>query len=102
MEPWHFAWALAAGAGLVSAGLVGSSWALVTGSTPRVGMFYRLDYLTPFKILALCIYAPLAALRFGLRYLNYNPLMAIGMLALGLGWSFLQGVFILTTFFEYT
>jgi len=102
MEPWHFAWALAAGAGLVSAGLAGSTWALVTGRRPRVGMLYRLDYLTPFKILALCIYAPLGALRLGLWYLEYNPLVAAGMLALGLGWSFLQGVFILTTFFGYT
>lgn len=102
MEMYHFAYALAVFTGLVSAGLAGSSWALATGDPPRAGILYRLDYLTPFKVLALCIYAPLGVVRLGLWYLDYNPFVAIPALVLGLGWSFLQGVFILTTFFGYT
>lgn len=102
MEPWHFAWSLAASAGLVSAGLTGSAWVLVTGKSPRAGMLFDFDYLTPLKVLALCIYAPLGVLRLGLWYLEYNPFIGMVMLAAGLGWSFLQGVFILTTFFGYT
>lgn len=101
METWHFAWALAAAAGLVSAGLAGSTWALATGKSPRISMLHRFDSLTPLKILTLCVYAPLGAVRLGLWYLEYNPLIAIVMLAAGLGWSFLQGVFILTAFFGY-
>ena len=102
METYHFVYALAAITGLVSAGLAGSSWALATGIPPRIGILYRFDYLTPLKVLVLCIYAPLGAMRLGLWYLEYNPFVAIPVLAFGLGWSFLQGVFILTTFFGYT
>ncbi len=102
MEPWHFAWILAAAAGLVSAGLAGSGWALATGDPPRIDALHRFDYLTLLKVLALCIYAPLGIAKAGLWYLNYNPFIALPVLVLGLGWSFLQGVFILTTFFGYT
>ncbi len=102
METWHFAYMLAAATGLVAAGLTGSSWAVATGQRLRIGILYRLDYTTPFKILALCIYAPLGVARTGLWYLEYNPLIALPVLALGMGWSFLQGVFILTAFFGYT
>jgi len=102
MQTWHFVYALAAATGLVSAGLAGSSWELATGQRPRIGILHRLDYLTPLRTLALCIYAPLGVARTGLWYLEYNPLIALLVLALGAGWSFLQGVFILTTFFGYT
>ena len=102
METWHFIHGLAALTGLVSAGLAGSTWALATGQPPRIGILYRLDHLTPLKVLTLCIYAPLGIVRAGLWYLEYNPLVAIPALALGVGWSFLQGVFILTTFFGFT
>ncbi len=102
METWHFVYVLAAATGLVAAGLAGSGWALATGNPPRISILHRLDYTTPFKILALCIYAPLGVARAGLWYLEYNPFMALLVLALGAGWSFLQGVFILTAFFGYT
>ncbi len=102
METWHFVFALAAMTGLVSAGLAGSAWALATGHPPRPGILYRLDLLTPLKVLALCTYAPLGLVKTGLWYLEYNPFIAIPVVTLGLGWSFLQGVFILTTFFGYT
>jgi hypothetical protein len=102
MENWHFIYLLAAATGLVSAGLAGSSWALVTGNPPRLSLLYRVDFLTPLKVLALCIHAPLGAVRLGMWYLEFNPFVAIPLLMLGLGWSFLQGVLILTTFFGYS
>ncbi|MBC8037744.1 MAG: hypothetical protein H7X89_11075 [Rhizobiales bacterium] len=102
METWHFVYMLAAVTGLVSAGVAGSAWALATGQTPRIGMLYHFDSLTPLKVLALCLYAPLGVAKAGLWYLEYNLFVAIPVLALGVGWSFLQGVFILTAFFGYT
>ena len=102
METYHFIYALAAMTGLISAGLAGSVWAMATGKGLRIGILHRLDYLTPLKVLALCIYAPLGVVRTGIWYLDYNPFVALAILSLGLGWSFLQGVFILTTFFGYT
>ncbi len=102
METYHIIWAMAVLTGLVPAGLAGSSWAIATGAAPRVGMLYRYDFLTPLKVIALVIYAPLGVVRAGLSYLDQNPFVAFPLLAIGLGWSFLQGVFILTTFFGYT
>jgi hypothetical protein len=102
METYHFIYALAILTGLVPAGLAGSSWAIATGNAPRIGLLYRIDYLTPLKVLALIIYAPLGIVRAGLAYLDENPFVAFPVLAAGLSWSFLQGVFILTTFFGYT
>ena len=102
MAVYYFIYIHAAVTGLVSAGLAGSAWAIATGQAPRLGILYRLDYLTPLKVIALCIYAPLGVVRLGLWYLEYNPFFALAAVGLGLGWSFLQGVFILTTFFGYT
>ncbi|MBI2719193.1 MAG: hypothetical protein HY245_04135 [Rhizobiales bacterium] len=102
MQTYYFIYAMAAATGLVSAGLAGTSWAMVAGDPPRLGILHRLDFLTPLKVLALCLYAPMSVVRLGLWYLEYNPIFALAVLGLGLGWSFLQGVFILTTFFGYT
>ena len=102
METYHFIYALAVITGLVSAGLAGSGWAMAAGKGLRIGILHRLDHLTPLKVLALCAYAPLGVVRTGIWYLDYNPFVALTILVLGLGWSFLQGVFILTAFFGYT
>ena len=101
METFYFIYALAAVTGLVSAGLAGSTWAIATGEAPRLGILYKFDFLTPLKVIALCIYAPLGVVRTATWYAEYNPLFAVIMLAIGVGWSFLQGVFILTTFFGF-
>ncbi|MFT3986507.1 DUF6949 family protein [Aestuariivirga sp.] len=102
MQLYVYAYILAGLTGLVSAGLVGSGWALVSGERPNFRMMARFDVLTPLKTFALCAYAPLGVLRTGLWYFDFNPFVALLMLVLGLGWSFLQGVFILTTFLGYS
>jgi hypothetical protein len=102
METFYFIYALAAATGLVAAGLAGTAWAMWAGDPPRLGILHRLDLLTPLKVAALCLYGPLGVVRTGLWYLDYNPILAFAILAFGAGWSFLQGVFILTTFFGYT
>jgi hypothetical protein len=101
MSTLVFIYALTAVVGLVPAGLAGSTWALATGEAPRLGMLHRIDYLTPLRVIALCLYAPLAVVRLALWYLSYNPFFALAILGVGLGWSFFQGVFILTTFFGF-
>jgi hypothetical protein len=97
-----FIYALTAVLGLVPGGIMGSAWAVATGETPRIGILHRLDYLTPVKIIAVCIYAPLGLVRAAFWSSEFNPVFAIILLAIGLGWSFLEGVFILTTFFGFT
>ena len=102
METWHFVYLLTIIVGLVPAGLAGSGWAMATGQTPHMEILYRHDQFTPLKLAALVLYAPLAVVRAGISYFEYNPILALVFLAIGLGWSFLQGVFIMTTFFGFT
>jgi hypothetical protein len=102
MEAWHVVWVLAAVTGLVSAGLVGSAWAVASGERPNLAMLGALGLATPLKWLVLLFYGPLAVTRFGIVSIDYHPVSAIVLLFIGVVWSFLQGVFILTTFFGFT
>jgi hypothetical protein len=102
METWQFLWAFTAAAGLVSAGMAGSLWAMFAGEQPQVEILRRLDERTPLRVAALVAYAPMAVTRAGFEYLDKNPLLGFMAVALGLVWSFMQGVFILTTFFGYS
>ena len=101
MESWHLVWVLTAVVGLVAAGGAGSGFALVAGERPQLEMLHKVDELTPVRVLALVVYAPMALTRSGFEYLGQNPLFGGAVAALGLGWSFMQGVFILSTFFGY-
>lgn len=98
----YFIYALTALVGLVPGGILASGWEVATGERPGIALLYRLDWLTPLKIFTLCVYAPLAVVRAGLGYSGVNPVLAVLILGFGLGWSFLQGVFIMTTVFGFT
>jgi len=102
MELYHFVWMLAAVTGLTAAGLAGNGWALVTGRKPSIWMLAEYSVSMPLKVLALITYAPLAVVKSGLSYIDSNPVFAVMVTLTGLFWSFMQGVFILTTFFGYT
>jgi hypothetical protein len=102
MQTWHFIWLLAAATGLTASGLAGSGWALATGERPTIWILSSYSVMTPIRIAALAIYAPLALIRTAVDDLTQNPVLAIIVGGLGLLWSFLQGVFILTTFFGLT
>ena len=102
MQTWHFIWMLAALTGVAAAGLTGSGWAMVTGERPTVWMLSSYSVATPLRAAALVIYAPLAMIRAGLGYFGQNPVLAALIAGIGLVWSFLQGVFILTTVFGFT
>ncbi len=45
MEAWHVVWVLAAMTGLVSAGIVGSAWAVISGEQPGLAMLGTLAWL---------------------------------------------------------
>jgi hypothetical protein len=102
METWHFVWMLAAVTGLVVAGLTGSFWSLLTGERPSLAMLEDFSPMAPLKGMALVVYAPLAVTRAGLTSIDLNPVFALIVAGIGLVWSFLQGVFIMTTFFGFT
>jgi hypothetical protein len=102
MELWHFVWMLAGVTGLTAAGLTGNGWAMATGRAPDIWMLSSYSMATPLKAMALTIYAPLALVKSGLSDLGNNPAFALIVIAAGLFWSFIQGVFILTTFFGIT
>lgn len=101
MDPQAYLYALACLTGLVAAGIVGSGWSMLTGQKPDHHILGKLDLMTPFKVVAVCSYAPLGVVRTGLWYLDYNLIVAVPILLLGLLWSFVQGVFILTAFFGF-
>ena len=102
MESYHFVWMLAAVTGMAAAGLAGSGWAVVTGRRPQLRLLAEYHATTPLRALALIIYAPLGLMNAGAGVLGENPAFSIVLVAAGLVWGFMQGVFILTTFFGFT
>ena len=102
MESFHVVWLLAAFTGLAAAGLVGNGWALIAGRPPHIRLLAENHFHSPLRALALVIYAPLALVNAGTATVNENPVFAIFLVGFGLLWSFMQGVFILTTFFGFT
>ena len=85
--------------GFVSAGLIGSGWALVTGARPGFQLLLEPSIFVPFRTAAVVFHAPLMVLDRGLVNVAERPAIGIVMIAASLGWSFLQGVFILTQIF---
>lgn len=99
MELDDFAYFFAIAVGLVSAGIVGSLWALFFGKELRPALPRQVGVDTTLRTLAIAVNAPLAMVRTGLWYTTRNPVMALIIIVIGLGWSFFQGVFILTQIF---
>jgi hypothetical protein len=89
----------AAAVGIVTAGLTGSIWAFITGERPHFGLLLQPSFFVPFRAAAVVTYAPLLMLYSGLRNLLAKPVAGIILVSSGIGWSFLQGVFILTQIF---
>ena len=86
--------------GFVSAGIIGSAWALATGERPGFRLLLEPSFFAPFRALVVVCYAPLTVLIVGCWKLLANPPIGIVFIAASLGWSFLQGVFILTQVFN--
>lgn len=87
--------------GIVAAGITGSLWALTTGEEPRFGLLLEPSAIAPIRAFVVVAYAPLMILFAAWRFVG-SPIAGMLLIAASLGWSFLQGVFILTQFFGVT
>jgi ABC-type nitrate/sulfonate/bicarbonate transport system permease component len=85
--------------GFVSAGIIGSGWALMTGDRPQFRLLLEPSVFVLFRTLAVVVHAPLIMLCNGFWKFLANPAFGSILIAASLGWSFLQGVFILSQFF---
>ena len=104
MVSQYFAYLLALAVGIVSSGLVGNAWAIFTGEAPRLGdvLDPHPTPLTPFRVMAAILSAPTTIMLDGFWWVIAQPLFGIPIIAAGLVWSFLQGVFILNQVFGFT
>jgi hypothetical protein len=87
--------------GIVAAGVTGSMWAMATGESPRFALLLEPSAIAPVRALVVVAYAPLLILLTAWRFVG-SPILGMLLVAASLGWSFLQGVFILTQFFGVT
>lgn len=101
MDVQHAAYLFAVLVGFVSAGLVGSVWAMATDEEPRLAGLLDSDpgLLTPLRALAIVFAAPTTILLDAFGLLVDRPAIGVPVLLSAVVWSFLQGVFILTQVF---
>jgi hypothetical protein len=89
--------------GLVSAGLIGNLWNMMFDEEPKYELLFDLNptLLTPFRALAVVFSAPSAIGERAVWWMIAQPLIGVPLLAIAAGWSFLQGVVILTQVFGF-
>ncbi len=95
------AYIFAVAVGIVAAGVTGSLWAMATGERLRFGLLLEPSAIAPLRALVVVASAPLLLLLAAWRFVG-SPIAGILLVGASLGWSFLQGVFILTQFFGVT
>jgi hypothetical protein len=95
----HLAYVLALMIGVVSSAVIANVWQLVMDEDLQFSdlMDPDPDILTPLRALAVVFSAPSRAIINGFGWLIAQPAIGFVIIVFGLGWSFLQGVFILTT-----
>ena len=101
MDLVYLVYLYAVAVGVVAAGVTGSLWSLATGEEPRFGLLLEPSLLAPIRALVVVASAPLLLLLAAWRHAG-SAIVGMLLLAASLGWSFLQGVFILTQFFGVT
>jgi hypothetical protein len=95
----ELAYLFAGGVGLTAAGIIGSLWGMVYGRSPGLWLLESAHPAMPVNAMAVVFHAPMAFVKRGVWDLVARPIQGVALIAAGLGWSFLQGVFILTQFF---
>ena len=104
MDVQHAAYLFAIAVGFVSAGLIGSAWALATDEEPLLAGLFDPNpgLLTPLRVLAIVFAAPTTILLDAFDQLIDRPIIGVPVFLSALVWSFFQGVFILTQVFGLT
>jgi hypothetical protein len=93
----------AAAVGIVSAGLVGSLWLLLLNERLYFhDLFHRQGWLSLVAALAVVYNAPILLFETGMARAAQGRVSGGVLILIGSGWSFLQGVFILTQVFGLT
>ena len=98
MDMVYLAHLFAVAVGIVMAGITASLWTLALGKEPRFGLLLEPSAVAPFRALVVVAAAPLLLMLAAWRYAG-SASVAMLLVVISLGWSFLQGVFILTQFF---
>jgi hypothetical protein len=98
MDMVYLVYLYAIAVGFVAAGVTGSMWALATGENPRFGLLLEPGVIAPLRALVVVASAPLLLLLAAWRFVG-NAIAGMLLVVASLGWSFLQGAFILTQFF---
>jgi hypothetical protein len=93
------AYLFAIATGIVSSGAIGSLWAAATFEAPHFGLLKDGDIFTPIKVPVVVFSAPTTLIVQSFKTALEEPLMGALLFVVGLSWSFLQGVFILTQVF---
>ena len=101
MDMVYLAYLFAIAVGIVTAGATASLWTLAVGEEPRFGLLLEPSAIAPLRGLVVVASAPLLLLLVAWRYVG-NAGVGMLLVAASLGWSFLQGIFILTQFFGVT
>ena len=101
MDMVHLAYLYAIAVGIVAAGITASLWTLAAGEEPRFGLLLEPSFIAPLRALVIVTSAPLLLLLAAWRYVG-SAGVGLLLVVASLGWSFLQGVFILTQFFGVT
>ena len=101
MDMVHLAYLYAIAVGIVAAGSVGSMWALATGESPRFSLLLEPSMIAPLQALVVVACVPLMLLFAAWRFAG-SAIVGMLLVVASLGWSFLQGVFILTLLFGFT
>lgn len=98
MDMVYLVYLYAIAVGFAAAGVTGSMWALATGEEPRFGLLLEPGVIAPLRALVVVASAPLLLLLAAWRFVG-NAIAGMLLMVASLGWSFLQGAFILTQFF---
>jgi len=96
MDYHYVAYLFAFATGIVSSGAIGSMWAMATDEAPIFTGLAEPDLWTPVRALVLVFSAPTSLIISGLFGFISTPVWGSLCVMLGLCWSFIQGVFILT------
>lgn len=101
MDIAYAVYIFAVAVGIAAAGVTGSLWALATGEEPRFGQLLEPGLMASLRALVIVACAPLLLLLAAWRFAG-SAIVGMLLVAASLGWSFLQGVFILTQFLGVT